>query len=135
MIVFIACIITLLIAIGLLILFAHLQMRPKFWVDMIMGVACVIAISGFALGIINHFYTYNTNQRNQERYMDLAIYHEVVTESSNEVMRWHYYNRVQEWNNEYNHYLKMKDSPWIGFYYGDHDYDGCDFINMDLRLE
>lgn len=135
MIVFIASIVFLLAVIALMIITCvtkrTLHTAPAFLIACISLLCMTIVIVSLMINIG----TFSTNESKFDDYMDLAVYYNAVNESNDEVMRWHYYNKVNEWNEEYENYLKMNDNVWIGFFYGDHDYDGCDFINLELRQE
>lgn len=135
MIVFIASIVFLLVVIALMITLSVTK-----WKLMPIPATLIICVSILcmmivAISLIINIGTFSTNKSNFDEYMDLAVYYNAVNESDDEVMRWHYYNKINEWNEKYENYLRMNNNMWFGFFYGDHDYDGCDFINLELRQE
>ena len=69
---------------------------------------------------------------NQAEYEELMIYKYTVEHSTNEYMRWNYYDRVTEWNEGYLTAQKQAESFWFGPYQFDL-YEGTGLIEFELR--
>ena len=97
--------------------------------------AFIVSFAMTLVAIASNAATASINKANLAEYNELALYYGVVNESYDEPLRWNYYEKTCEWNEQYNNYLENNHSPWIGVYFGEHDYDGCDFIKLTLRQE
>lgn len=105
---------------------------PLLWTCMV-----IIAIT-FAyclLAGVEQLDSTNTNERNLATYEELMLYHDVVSNSHDELLRWDYYQKVQKWNADYTNYILHRNSIWNGVWYGYANYDNCDLIVFDLRRE
>lgn len=98
------------------------------------GIAAVCFIVMLAAGI-NQLDTDSHNQANLKQYNELVLYYDVVSQSNDELLRWNYYEKCQKWNAAYTNYLLGRESKWRAAWFGAHDYDNCDFINLELRRE
>ena len=59
----------------------------------------------------------NSVQSNfSDEYNQLKLYQYTVESSTNEYLRFDYYNRVQEWNSKYDTYTKLESNPWINWF-------------------
>ena len=136
MIIFIAAIIAALVAIAGL---TYLEMTDQFTKHRKISITLLATfIFCFILTIGGIGATATTNIRNRsnlEDYNELALYYYVVSNSHDEALRWHYYAKAEEWNAEYQHYLEMNENPWVGIYYGANDYNGCDFVKLELHRD
>lgn len=69
---------------------------------------------------------------NQERYNELMIYKQTVEQSTNEYVRWDYYNKVLDWNEYYEENANPAESFWFGPY--QHDvFEGTALIDFQLH--
>ena len=59
----------------------------------------------------------NSVQSNfSDEYNQLKLYQYTVESSTNEYLRFDYYNRVQEWNSKYDTYTKLESNPWVNWF-------------------
>lgn len=69
---------------------------------------------------------------NQERYNELMIYKQTVEQSTNEYVRWNYYDKVLDWNEHYEENANPAESFWFGPY--QHDvFEGTALIDFQLH--
>jgi hypothetical protein len=69
---------------------------------------------------------------NQERYNELMIYKQTVEQSTNEYVRWNYYDKVLDWNEYYEENANPAESFWFGPY--QHDvFEGTALIDFQLH--
>ena len=69
---------------------------------------------------------------NQDRYNELMIYKQTVEQSTNEYVRWNYYDKVLDWNEHYEENANPAESFWFGPY--QHDvFEGTALIDFQLR--
>lgn len=50
------------------------------------------------------------------QYDDLMLYYYTVMTSTNEYLRYDYYNKVNEFNAEYNHLVELSESKWSSWF-------------------
>lgn len=104
----------------------------------IVGINFVIAIIAIvvliAVGCIQ-LNSHSTNEINLARYEELLIYRDTIDKSTDELLRYNFYNKVQKWNNEYEEYIKTRNSSFTNWFVGAHDYNNCDFIIFNLNRE
>lgn len=94
-----------------------------------LAIALVMGLMGIVIANSNTTHKF----LNQETYQELMLYKEVVEESYDEVLRYDYYNKVQKWNEGYIRWYEKNNSNFISFFIPDHQYDGCDIIDFELR--
>lgn len=92
--------------------------------------ATFICLSAFG---INNLSTYTNNEANLAEYEQLKLYYDVVNNSNDELLRWDYYQKCEKWNDKYESYLLARNSIWRAYTVGAHDFDNCDFIQLELR--
>ena len=69
---------------------------------------------------------------NQERYNELMIYKQTVEQSTNEYVRWNYYDKVLDWNEHYEDNANPNESFWFSPY--QHDvFEGTALIDFELH--
>lgn len=71
---------------------------------------------------------------NVAEYEELMIYKHTVEESTNEYLRWNYYEKVEEWNRRYDANEETKQNP--SFWFGCYQYDyfiGTERIDFQLH--
>lgn len=69
---------------------------------------------------------------NQAQYEELIIYKQTVENSTNEYVRWNYYDKVSAWNDEYLANANKQESFWWGPYEPDL-YEGTALIDFELH--
>jgi hypothetical protein len=69
---------------------------------------------------------------NQKRYNELMIYKQTVEQSTNEYVRWNYYNKVVDWNEHYEKNVNYTESFWFGPYQYN-VLEGTALIDFQLR--
>lgn len=92
--------------------------RPEWdWLNRILIAMIIMAIlSGVAAGVCTG--TSSDAIRNLEADRnDLMIYYTTVDSSTNEYMRFDYYNKVNSFNNRYEYQATLTESPWFGAFY------------------
>ena len=68
-----------------------------------------------------------------ETYKELAMFNQTVANSSNEYIRNHYYNEVQEYNENYAESLKKSSSIWFNVLYPKNTFKQISTIKFELR--
>ena len=81
----------------------------------LIGVILCMAMS-IVSGLIVAGYAGTTN-RLQAQYDTLSLYYNTVNNSSNEYVRYDYYNRVKAYNNEFENSMIAASDPWFGALY------------------
>lgn len=104
-----------------------------------LGGLCVglVIMTLTALGVVglNQITSDITNKTNLAVYDELMLYYDVVNESNDELLRWDYHSKCQKWNSAYEDWLMGRQSSWCSAFYGRYDFDGCDFIRLELRRD
>lgn len=108
----------------------HLSALGGMCIGLIAMMTTVLLVIG-----INQLNSDAANKANLEEYNQLILYYDVVNESNDELLRWDYHNKCQKWNTKYEDWLIGCQSPWCSAFYGRYDFDGCDFIRLELRRE
>ena len=70
---------------------------------------------------------------NFDKYETLILYRDVVENSHDELLRWDFYERVEDWNTRYEANLKGSNNPWYSMLFPAKAYEGCDFVAFELR--
>lgn len=94
--------------------------------------ACLGGVTALVMGIVA---LSNSTQGpvNFEKYETLILYRDVVEASHDELLRWDFYERVEDWNDRYEQNLKNRDNPWYGMLFPESAYEGCDIVSFELR--
>ena len=66
-------------------------------------------------------------------YEELVMYKQTVSNSSNEYIRNHYYNEVQEYNENYQKSFDKNSSIWYNIFYPDNIFERISTIEFHLR--
>lgn len=69
----------------------------------------------------------------QAQYEDLMLYYSTVDNSTNEYVRYNYYDKVQAYNENYTHLVAMESDFWIGTLVHESWLDGCGLIDFQLH--
>ena len=96
------------------------------------GIAGAIAVLIIGFWILTIFLAPVALAANQERYNELMIYKQTVEQSTNEYVRWDYYDKVLDWNEHYEENANPAESFWFGPY--QHDvFEGTALIDFQLH--
>lgn len=96
------------------------------------GIAGAIAVLIIGFWILTIFLAPVALAANQERYDELMIYKQTVEQSTNEYVRWNYYDKVLDWNEHYEENANPAESFWFGPY--QHDvFEGTTLIDFQLH--
>ena len=96
------------------------------------GIAGAIAVLIIGFWILTIFLSPVALAANQERYNELMIYKQTVEQSTNEYVRWNYYDKVLDWNEHYEENANPAESFWFGPY--QHDvFEGTALIDFQLH--
>ena len=96
------------------------------------GIAGAIAVLIIGFWILTACLAPVALAANQERYNELMIYKQTVEQSTNEYVRWNYYDKVLDWNEHYEENANPAESFWFGPY--QHDvFEGTALIDFQLR--
>ena len=96
------------------------------------GIAGAIAVLIIGFWILTIFLAPVALAANQERYNELMIYKQTVEQSTNEYVRWNYYDKVLDWNEHYEENANPAESFWFGPY--QHDVlEGTALIDFQLH--
>lgn len=96
------------------------------------GIAGAIAVLIIGFWILTIFLAPVALAANQERYDELMIYKQTVEQSTNEYVRWNYYDKVLDWNEHYEENANPAESFWFGPY--QHDvFEGTALIDFQLH--
>ena len=108
--------------------------KPRWnWLRYVMGVALAITISvGLATGLTVSGCRMAVNSLRQE-YEDILIYYDLIDTCDNEYVRFDFYKRVEQYNNQYEGLREDTDSAWVGALYPDNWYEEFGTIDFLLR--
>ena len=96
------------------------------------GIAGAMAVLIVGFWILTIFLSPVALAANQERYNELMIYKQTVEQSTNEYVRWNYYDKVLDWNEHYEENANPAESFWFGPY--QHDvFEGTALIDFQLH--
>lgn len=96
------------------------------------GIAGAIAVLIIGFWILTIFLAPVVLAANQERYNELMIYKQTVEQSTNEYVRWNYYDKILDWNEYYEENANPAESFWFGPY--QHDvFEGTALIDFQLH--
>lgn len=70
----------------------------------------------------------------RQEYADICIMYDTINESNDEALRYHFYNRINEYNETYDNYVNNLDDIWIKNLIDD-DLDGIEKIDFELRRD
>ena len=94
----------------------------------------VIICAGIAIGMF--ICSFGGPADTNAEYEQLILYKPLVENCEDEAIRFDYYERVQEWNENYMDWLRTEDSNWISWSTSDNKYsDSVDFIDFNLRRD
>lgn len=108
--------------------------QPRWnWLRFVMGVALGIAIAtGIACGLTASGTHMQVNSLRQE-YENILIYYNTIDTCDNEYVRFDFYKRVEQYNNQYEALVKDSDSAWVGIFYPDGWQEEFGTIDFFLR--
>ena len=118
-------------AIGLSIALWQGCLKNEIWKKLFV----VIAVLSFGLGLITasiHDAHLQATNKLQAAYDGLMLYYDLVDNSTNEYVRYDYYDRVMEYNADYEHHMENDDNIWTGWLYPS-DWQ-LDMSRIDFRL-
>ena len=96
------------------------------------GIAGAMAVLIVGFWILTIFLSPVALAANQERYNELMIYKQTVEQSTNEYVRWNYYDKVLDWNEHYEENANITESFWFGPYQND-VFEGTALIDFQLH--
>lgn len=96
----------------------HMEKHPK-WMETVVALVLIPSLVIFGIWCGALFSAADNRADNQEEYRQLILYQHTVENSTNEYLRFDYYNRVQEWNERYNEIKEMEVDPWVSWFYFD----------------
>jgi hypothetical protein len=76
-------------------------------VTIVFGIACGVTVSGTRLQV---------NDLRQE-YEDILVYYDLINTCDNEYVRFDFYKRVEQYNNQYEALVEDSKSAWVGLFY------------------
>lgn len=79
-----------------------------------------------------HFDAENSAKYLRQEYTDIYIMYDTVNESNNEALRYHFYERINEYNKTYDKYMSQLNDIWIKNLIDD-DLDDIEKIKFELR--
>lgn len=134
MILFVICLFIAIVSLVLIILHNTQRIKP------LPNAVQLGAVTGMFLGAIVSLcligcYIINVFQADArlETYDTLILYRDVVEASNDELLRYDFYERVQEWNERYESHLKTRENNWIGMIDPVRGFENCDFVKFELR--
>ena len=90
-------------------------------------IAAAFCFAAFCLSLEN---SANTDAE----YEQLMLYKEIVEETNDEAVRFDFYQRVQEWNENYIAWYELENSNWSDWTISDNKYsENVGLIDFDLR--
>lgn len=73
---------------------------------------------------------YNTVE---EEYYALINYKQIIEETDNEFIRYDFYQKIEEWNDQYYTYQRNSKNPLINIFYDFKPYKNCQPIEFNLK--
>lgn len=121
----------LLLAAGLVVRFVF---KPKWaWLDKLIIVAVVLVFICGLFSVCMGCAANDSILNLKAEAADIELYYITIQNCDNEYVRFDFYQRVQDYNELYNYYLDLCDSPWIGAYYPDDWTDEISQIEFALH--
>lgn len=99
----------------------------------IVTTALIGSVVCFSLCMIIGFSGKEDCARCVSKYEDLMLYYTTVNNSTNEYVRYNYYDKVQDYNEYYTRLVGYKDDFWIGNLVDESWLDGCGLIDFQLH--
>ena len=95
---------------------------------------CAVAggVTAIVMGLVA-FAAATQGPTNFKEYETLILYRDVVEDSHDELLRWDFYERVENWNDRYEQNLKNRDNPWYSMLFPESAFEGCDIVTFELR--
>lgn len=124
---FIVCVIALIFG-----LYFWIRYQGNFAKKLTIWALIAAFLVGGTLGLVKN--SCETNAANlTETYNELEMYHQTVTNSSNEYIRNHYYNEVQEYNKSYEESLKKSSNIFYSGLYPKDTFKKISTIDFKLK--
>lgn len=96
----------------------YLIFKPKWpWIMRVIYVMVALSIAmSVVAGVANSVVAHNVNTL-QEEYDNIMLYYNTVSNSPNEYVRYDFYNRVNEFNINYENIVERSKSTWVGAFF------------------
>lgn len=120
-----------LVGAGVIFWICHMKRHPK-WMETLIAILLIPAVAIFAIWAAVFGTSGSDRLHNQEEYSQLKLYQYTVENSTNEYLRYDYYERVQEWNERYETIKENESDPWLSWFYFD-PMEGCGPIDFVLH--
>lgn len=128
-----ALLIFLIAALGSIIIMAVFGMQRNKTLRRVIATTVIGAIVCLVLCMIIGFSIKGCMQDCKAKYTDLMLYYNTVDNSSNEYVRYNYFNKVQEYNEWYTNLASFKDNIFFGNLVHESWLDGCGMIDFQLH--
>ena len=123
---------------ALVVILAAIAVKVAFnpeweWLNRVLSVMIIVAIlAGISAATITGCASDNIKNLEEDR-NDLMIYYSTVDNSTNEYMRFDYFNKVNNFNDRHAHSVKLTESDWFGVFYPRDWQDRVTPIVFELR--
>lgn len=96
---------------------AVVDIRKSETLRRICGIGCLLCLIGGSIFFIGRACTKTDINKTIAQYEDLTLYFNTVNYSSNEYVRYDYYNKVQTYNATYQNLIEATEDPIFGCFY------------------
>ncbi len=118
-------------AVAIIMLIFNHQKNKTFRSIIAIGIAISIILSAFC-GILGSIYRDNVESL-KINYKDLTLYNTTISNTTNEYVRFDYYNRVIDYNTSLEQNEKMSSGKWLGWLYPEDWNSEISFVDFQLR--
>lgn len=123
----------LIAAVASIIIMLTFGMRTNKTLRKIVTIALIGSIVYFAMCIGIVIGVKCDTAKCQAEYIDLMLYYNTVDNSTNEYVRYNYFNKVQEYNEWYARLAAYESNFWIGNLMHESWLNGCSLIDFQLH--
>lgn len=116
MIILSTLLITLLIAMAGIVVKLIFKVKWPWMNRIVIGMLALSLVFGVAAGVAGASATASVNRLEAE-YDNIMLYYNTVSNSSNEYVRYDFYNRVNEFNADYEDIVERSKDVWVGAFF------------------
>ena len=109
------------------------KMQVSLYITIILIIIGALCFSFILSAGIIQANSHNINKTNIARFEELTTYYNIVSNSKDEAVRFNYYQKVLNWNEEIIEYALNRENQWVGAFYGYMDYEDCYLIPFTLN--
>ena len=133
MILYFSCLALLIIAVAAVICAIYKKIAlPRWLLTTCLWIAGICGAAIILLSVLR-IASVGSAANNRETYETLILYRDVVDSSKDEMLRYDFYNRINEWNERYVSHLQILENKWISVIASPNAFNNCDIVLFELR--